>query len=170
MTLGRLSASERSKGVEEVIRTLPSLLDALPDIRYLVVGDGDDLQRLRQLAGDLGVTPQVIFTGRIDEQEKADHYRLADAYVMVGRLEGFGYVFLEAMASGLPAVGSRLDGSREPLQDGRLGLLVDPDEPEEIRQAIVQALKQKKAVPPELESFSMQRFNRQIGCAVLGER
>ena len=167
MTMGRLSSAERSKGFEEVIRVLPSLTNTLPGLRYLVVGGGDDLPRLQQLVQDLELSETVVFTGHIDEAEKAEHYRLADAYVMPSRLEGFGYVFLEAMATGLPVVGSRLDGSSEPLMDGRLGALVDPDEPDEIRRAIVRALKQEKSVPEELEFFSLERFDQQTRDAVL---
>ena len=82
--------------------------------------------------GRWGLSDRVVFAGFIPEAEKADHYRLADAYVMPGRGEGFGFVFLEAMACGIPVVGSRLDGSREALRQGDLGILVDPDRPDDI--------------------------------------
>ena len=68
-------------------------------------------------------------TGRIAEEEKVAHYHLADAYVMPSRGEGFGIVILEAMACGVPALASSKDGGREALLDGKLGLLVDPDDP-----------------------------------------
>jgi len=105
MTLGRLSAEEKYKGFDETMQLLPVLSKQIPNIAYLIVGDGDDRARLEAQAKALGVGDRVVFTGFIPEAEKADHYRLADAFVMPGRGEGFGFVFLEALACGIPAVG-----------------------------------------------------------------
>lgn len=82
MTLGRMTASERYKGFDELLEVLPSVVKEIPAVVYLVVGDGDDRQRLEQKAKDFGVNDKVIFTGRIKEEEKADHYRLADVFAM----------------------------------------------------------------------------------------
>jgi phosphatidylinositol alpha-1,6-mannosyltransferase len=159
MTLGRLAAEEKYKGFDEIMDLLPALLQPIPDIVYLIVGDGDDRPRLEAKAQSLGVGDRVIFTGFIPEAEKADHYRLADAFVMPGRGEGFGFVFLEALACGIPVVGSRLDGSREALRDGALGILVDPRRPEEIQAGILEALKRPRGViPAGLDYFSFENF------------
>jgi glycosyltransferase involved in cell wall biosynthesis len=163
MTLGRLSAAERYKGVDEILAILPTLVAQLPKLRYLVVGDGDDRPRLEQKARSLGVDGHVIFAGRIDEGEKADHYRLADAFAMPGRGEGFGFVFLEAMACGVPVVASKLDGSREAVRHGELGLVVDPDDSAALAAAILTALQQPKAIPPGLDYFSFPRFAERLG-------
>ena len=168
MSMGRMSSTERAKGFDEVLGVLPALVESLPGIRYLLVGDGDDRHRLTRLAEELGIASRVIFTGRIGESEKADHFRLADAFVMPSRLEGFGYVFLEAMACGLPVVGSRLDGSNEPLMDGRLGTLVDPDDGDAIRRAILAAIAKGKSVPADLAHFSLAQFGARIRQAILG--
>jgi hypothetical protein len=85
--------------------------------------------RLEEKANSLGLSDKVVFTGRISESEKVAHYNLADAYVMPSTGEGFGIVLIEAAACGVPVVGSRVDGSREALLDGRLGHLVDPTQP-----------------------------------------
>ena len=77
----------------------------------------------------MGLSDRVIFTGYIPESEKIAHYNLADVYVMPSTGEGFGIVLLEAVACGVPVVGSRVDGSREALLDGQLGRLVDPGNP-----------------------------------------
>jgi glycosyltransferase involved in cell wall biosynthesis len=85
-----------------------------------------DRRCLQEKARSLGVHGRVVFAGYVPESEKADHYRLADAYVMPGRGEGFGIVYLEALACGVPVVASEVDGSREAVREGALGILVDP--------------------------------------------
>lgn len=161
MTFGRMAAEEAYKGFDEVMGVMPSLLGDFPDLVYLLVGDGSDRQRLEDKARRLGLSSRVVFTGRIAESEKADHYRLADAYVMPGHGEGFGFVLLEAMACGIPAVASSADGSREAVRDGLLGLVVDPRDPDDIRRGIAQALhRQRGAVPPGLDYFSYANFER----------
>lgn len=166
MTLGRLSATERYKGFDEVLDLLPELLKPLPNLVYLIAGDGDDRGRLQRKAQTLGVADYVIFTGYIPESEKADHYRLADAYVMPGRGEGFGFVLLEAMACGVPAVASRLDGSREAVRSGELGIVVDPNDREELRAGIFAALAQPKRVPPGIAYFTISNFQRRLQAIV----
>lgn len=159
LTLGRLAATEGYKGVDEVLELLPALAERFPDIAYLVVGDGDDRERLAEKARHLGVADRVVFSGFISEAEKADHYRLADAYVMPSQGEGFGFVFLEAMACGVPALGSRLDGSREALRGGALGVLVDPRDREDLLQGIMEVLHRPRGViPPGLSYFSLENF------------
>jgi glycosyltransferase involved in cell wall biosynthesis len=101
-----------------------------------------------------------VFTGYVAEHEKADHFRLADAFVMPGRGEGFGIVYLEAMACGIPVVASSADASREAVRGGQLGYLAHPDRPEEIVAAIRQALAQTdRTVPQELAYFSFDAFS-----------
>ncbi|MBI5444585.1 MAG: asparagine synthase (glutamine-hydrolyzing) [Deltaproteobacteria bacterium] len=162
LTVGRIVSQERAKGFDEVLDVLPSLLREMPDLAYLVVGEGDDLPRLRRKANDLGISFSVVFAGYVPEEEKAAHFRLADAYVMPSRGEGFGYVFLEAMASGVPVVASILDGGREAVLDGRLGVLVDPDSRESIANGIREALARPKGVPEGLDYFSYARFGTRL--------
>lgn len=158
MTLGRLSEKEQSKGFDRVISILPNLLKIKPNIRYLIVGDGADRDRLRQLSREHEVCRHVIFCGAILEHEKVDHYRLADAYVMPSAMEGFGYVYLEALACGLAVVGSQVDGSRDALLDGELGELINPDDSKALTAAILRALEKPKIVPEQLQRFSLDRF------------
>jgi glycosyltransferase involved in cell wall biosynthesis len=136
MTVGRLAGQERYKGFDEVIEAMPELLRRFPSLKYIIVGDGDDRKRLEGKARSLGLCNQVIFTGRIPENQKALHYNLADAYVMPSCGEGFGIVLIEAAACGVPVIGSRADGSREALLEGRLGALVDPRAPSELISAV----------------------------------
>ena len=157
-TLGRLSALERYKGFDEVLEVMPSLVQEMPDLVYLIVGDGDDRARLQSKVTFLRLERNVVFTGYIAEQEKADHYRIADAFVMPGRGEGFGIVYLEAMACGIPVIASKADASREAVLEGKLGILADPGNPQEIRAAIKEALARPHVLQKELEYFSFERF------------
>jgi phosphatidyl-myo-inositol dimannoside synthase len=163
MTLGRLSSSERYKGIDEVLELLPKLTEEIANVAYLVVGDGNDRQRLERNAKSLAIEEHVLFTGYIPESEKPDHYRLADAFVMPGRGEGFGIVYLEAMACGVPVVASKVDASREVVRDGELGILVDPDDPHEVRAGILGALDHPKGIVPEgLDQYSFSSFERRL--------
>jgi len=137
-------------------------------LKYLVAGDGDDRPRLESKVRSLGLAERVIFTGMVNERDKADHFRLADAFVMPGRGEGFGFVFLEALACGVPAVGSQLDGSREALRDGLLGELVDPANPASVKQGILRALAKPKEIPPGLSYFAWPAFAQRVADAVRG--
>jgi len=162
-TLARLDALERMKGVDEVLGVLPRLLVRRPNLVYLIMGDGTDRPRLENKARLLRVSEHVVFAGRITEHEKVEHYRLADAYVMPSRGEGFGFVFLEALACGIPVVASSIDGGREAVRDGMLGGLVDPRVPEDIICGIEGALAQPRGVVPEgLQYFSFENFTSRV--------
>lgn len=188
MTLGRLSPEEKYKGIDEMIELMPRLAQDFPGIAYLVCGEGADRSRLvakaRELRLDVldfsGKSPgrleatidqpmasRVVFTGLVAESEKADHYRLADVYVMPSSGEGFGIAFIEALACGVPAIGSKADGSREALREGRLGRLVDPRDPDDIYDAVIRTLADSAGPGPriargELEYFSEERFTSRL--------
>jgi glycosyltransferase involved in cell wall biosynthesis len=162
LTVGRLEAAERSKGFDEVLEVMPELPE---DVVYMIAGGGNDATRLQLRAKDLGVASRVVFTGLFPDDEKPDLYNLADTYVMPSRGEGFGFVFLEAMACGVPVIGSKLDGGREALLGGQLGMLVDPTNRAEIRAAIVESLQRPRRVPEGLEYFSFENFKQRIRSA-----
>jgi glycosyltransferase involved in cell wall biosynthesis len=163
LTLGRMDAAERAKGFDEVLEVLPSLLEDFPTLTYCLAGDGTDRARLEQKAQKLGVREQTVFTGYVPEEQKLDLYRLADLFVMPSRLEGFGYVFLEALATGIPVVASSVDGSREAVRGGAWGSLADPNNRDEVLNAIRSGLTNPK-IPErsELEYFSVQRFRDRV--------
>ncbi|MGF1460392.1 MAG: glycosyltransferase family 4 protein [Leptolyngbyaceae cyanobacterium] len=139
MTVARLWSGDIYKGVDVTIRALPKILRAFPDVKYLVVGRGDDQPRLAKLAQDLGVADRVVFAGFIPDQRLVEHYRLADAYVMPSK-EGFGIVYLEAMACGVPTLSGDDDGSADPLQDGKVGWRVPYRDPVAVAQACIEIL------------------------------
>lgn len=156
LTVGRLDSGERSKGFDEVLDVLRDLPE---DVVYVIAGGGNDFPRLQKKTVELGLSRRVVFTGLFEEREKPDLYNLADVYVMPSRGEGFGFVFLEAMACGVPVIGSKSDGGREALRGGELGLLVDPTNPAELRAAIVETLARgERRIPPGLDYFSFEKF------------
>ena len=122
LTVGRLHGGERYKGHDRILRALPDLTAEFSEIIYVVAGDGDDRARLERLACRVGVHRHVRFLGRVEDDDLADLYRAADLFVLPSTGEGFGIVFLEAMASGTRALGLASHGAMDPLGDGRLGV------------------------------------------------
>lgn len=177
LTVGRLSTAERYKGQDRILRILSGVREQIQnskgegrnsEIRYLIVGDGDDRPRLEGLAEELDVRDAVIFGGKIPIEELNDHYNLCDLFAMPSTGEGFGIVFLEALACGKPVLAGNKDASRDALLDGEIGVLVDPDNPAELRDAMVSILLKKHPHPliyqPEvlrrraIEHFGFEKF------------
>lgn len=119
------------KGLDQAIRAFARLLPTAPDACYLLVGAGPFEPELRRIAREEGVADRVILAGQVTEDELVAHYRLGDVFVMPNRevangdTEGFGLVFLEANACGLPVIAGRDGGSRDAVRDGENGLVVD---------------------------------------------
>jgi phosphatidylinositol alpha-1,6-mannosyltransferase len=159
LTISRMSAGDRYKGHDRVIAALPALLRVGADIAYLIVGSGDDVPRLREAARKCGVSDRVIFTGMVSAEELADHYRLADVFIMPSTKEGFGIVFLEAAACGVPVIGGNKDGSWDALREGRLGRAVDPEDEQEIVRAVLATLAEGSgADTTPVDVFRRERF------------
>jgi phosphatidyl-myo-inositol dimannoside synthase len=128
LIVGRLSATERYKGHEELIRAWPAILRRVRHARLVVVGEGDDRPRLTALAAELAVSEAVEFTGFVSRAELAQQYARAALFALPSKGEGFGLVYLEAMLVGLPCIGSIHDAAHEVIADGETGILVDPDD------------------------------------------
>jgi phosphatidylinositol alpha-1,6-mannosyltransferase len=173
LTVGRLSVHERYKGQDRVIRVLADLERASGPLCYIIAGSGDDRPRLEQLAREHNVSHLVTFAGFVPDEEILDHYRLADVFVMPSTGEGFGIVFLEAMACGCPVIAGNRDGSVDALAHGELGRLIDPHAPDELLQALVATLGEGRRHDrsiPGLERFSMPRFSDRVDELIGGLR
>ncbi|MEO0457590.1 MAG: glycosyltransferase family 4 protein [Cyanobacteria bacterium P01_A01_bin.114] len=169
MTVARLWSGDIYKGVDVTIRALDAIAAIFPSVKYLVIGRGDDQPRLAQLAQELGVADRVIFAGFVPTEDLVNHYRLADGYVMPSK-EGFGIVYLEAMACGVPVIAGDDDGSADPLQDGRLGWQVPHRDPEAVAAACIDLLKGEDARcdgkwlrQEALNHFGSEALARQLG-------
>ena len=140
LTVSRFDQSEQYKGYDVVLSGLAAVAQNVPDVTYLLIGDGDDLSRVQRFAKEKGVADRVVFAGAIPNQELPRYYNLADLFVMPSKNEGLGIVYLEALACGKPVIASATGGARDALLDGRLGQLVDPDDIAAIAEAIVRTL------------------------------
>ena len=160
MTVARLRSTDIYKGVDVTIQALPQIAKTFPNVKYLVIGRGDDRPRLTKLAADLGVSEKVIFAGFVPTADLAEHYKLADAYVMPSQ-EGFGIVYLEALACGIPVLAGDADGSADPLQDGKLGWRVPHRDSAAVAVACVEMLRgeDKRCDRPWLREQTLARFS-----------
>jgi phosphatidylinositol alpha-1,6-mannosyltransferase len=135
------------KGQDAGIRALASLSSEFPDLRYVLVGEGHDEKRLRDIARELGVADRVIFAGAIDDADLQEAYATATVYLGPSRIdneinvEGFGISFLEASASGVPVVAGDSGGVRSAVRDGETGLVVPPEDIEAMASAVASFLR-----------------------------
>jgi phosphatidylinositol alpha-1,6-mannosyltransferase len=140
LTVSRLYAR---KGIDRVIQSLPAVLRRIPDLVYLVVGDGGYRPELEQLVSRHELGANVVFAGAVPDYELTDHYSLGDVFIMAnrempdGETEGFGLVFLEANACGLPVIAGKAGGSVDAVTDQVNGLVVDGDDVAAIGAAVI---------------------------------
>jgi glycosyltransferase involved in cell wall biosynthesis len=128
------------KRLDDLVRAARALRPRIPRLRVRIVGEGPESARLRRLAQDLGLADTVTFLGEISRQRLAVEYVGADCFCLPTVQEGFGIVFTEAMAAGLPVVACRAAAVPEVVEDGTTGLLVSPRSPEELAMAMEKLL------------------------------
>jgi len=128
------------KRLDDLVRATATLRTRIPGVRVRIVGEGPESARLRRLARALGLDDTVTFLGEIARQALAVEYVGADCFCLPTVQEGFGIVFTEAMAAGLPVVACRAAAVPEVVEDGRTGLLVSPRSPEELAMALEKVL------------------------------
>ena len=141
LTVNRLAAGEEFHSYDQILAALPYIRKTLPKVHYLIVGKGDDRPRLERLIDRLQLQDCVTLVGFVSDAELPDYYNLCDLFAMPSKLEGFGIVYLEAMASGKPAVGGQ-DGAMDALGQGKFGAIVNPDDVTEIATTLTQILTQ----------------------------
>jgi len=136
LAVGRMDSAERYKGHDQLIDAWPMVIHRVPDARLIIVGGGDDVTRLREKARNSGAAKSITFTGFVSTQELDNLYSAAAIFALPSRGEGFGLVYLEAMAHRLACIGSIHDAAAEVIVDGETGRLVDQDAPESLPTAI----------------------------------
>jgi len=175
------------KGQDFAIRALAALADEFPELRYVIVGDGHDEQRLRDLTRELGVTDRVIFAGALSDDDLPEAYATSTIYVGLSRVdkdvnaEGFGISFVEAGASGVPSVAGDSGGVRSAVRDGETGIVVPPTDVASITGAIASLLRDdnrrrsmgeaaRRAVETHYNWERVARDTREFTYSVVGER
>lgn len=138
LTVGRLV---RRKGVDTMLEAMPDVLHSFPNAVYVIAGVGPDLPRLKSIVNRLGLDEHVRFVGRVEDRQLRVCYSSADVFVTAAReeppsVEGFGLVFLEAGACGIPVVGTRAGGIEDAIVDGETGELVEPNDPRALAQTV----------------------------------
>lgn len=172
LTVCRLAAAERYKGYDQILAALPAIRRVLPDVHYIIVGKGNDQARIEQLIAQSQLQDCVTLAGFVPEAELCHYYNLCDVFAMPSKREGFGIVYLEALACGKPVLGGNQDGSVDALDHGKLGVLVDPDNVAEIAQTLIQILQgtypNALMYQPEqlrqtaIAGFGFERFTTQL--------
>ncbi|PIR13508.1 hypothetical protein COV49_01955 [Candidatus Falkowbacteria bacterium CG11_big_fil_rev_8_21_14_0_20_39_10] len=134
----------KRKGVDKAIEVMPEVLKSFPNLVYVVAGGGPDEGYLKTSppAPFLIKRGELVFLGKITDEEKWTWLDLCDIFIMPtreedGNFDGFGIVYLEANLSGKPVIAGRSGGVAEAVEDGVSGLLVDPNDAEEIKNAII---------------------------------
>jgi glycosyltransferase involved in cell wall biosynthesis len=140
LTVTRLTKHSARKNVDGVLKAV-AMLDGAPRVHYTIIGDGDDEERLQALAAELGIASQVDFKGRTNETDLLACYRTADLFVLAAKaskrdIEGFGIVYIEASATGVPSICSRAGGAVDALHEGENGLLIADSSPQSIAAGI----------------------------------
>jgi phosphatidyl-myo-inositol dimannoside synthase len=131
LTVARME--DRYKGHDVILRALPLIRARVPDVQWIVLGEGPLRPGLERLAGALGVADAARFLGSVSDAERDRWLRSAHLLAMPSRLpaggfagEGFGIVYLEANAHGMPVVAGNVAGPLDAVVDGETGTLVDP--------------------------------------------
>ena len=140
LTVGRLDSTQQYKGYDKILRALPEMRRQIPNVHYILVGQGSDRPRIEQLIAQLNLQNCVTLAGFVPDDEIGDYYNLCDVFAMPSKGEGFGIVYLEALACGKPTLGGNQDGAIDALCHGELGALVDPDDVDAIAQTLIQIL------------------------------
>jgi phosphatidylinositol alpha-1,6-mannosyltransferase len=140
VSVGRLVSR---KGFDFVIKSLPRVISKNSHVHYLIVGTGPLREYLESQVSALNLKQHVTFTGKVSDEELVPHYKIGEAFIMPNRTmpdgdtEGFGLVFLEANACGVPVIGGRAGGAQEAVIDGLNGISVDGYDLENIEQAML---------------------------------
>ena len=164
LTVSRLSASDRYKGIDHLIQSMPAILASAPATKLRIVGRGDDRPRLHQLARDLGIDAAVEFAGYVDDRQLRHEFARCTVFALPSQKEGFGLVYLEAMAHGKPCIAAQAGGAPE-VVTSESGLLVPYADIPALSAACLAALTRTwdtGAIRACAQRFSYQEFRNRL--------
>jgi phosphatidyl-myo-inositol dimannoside synthase len=150
--------------VEHMIAAMPEIRRAMPDARLRIVGRGDDAARLRALTDKLGMNEAIQFLGYVPDAELEEEFRTCRLFALPSKKEGFGLVFLEAMAQGRPCLGVRAGGVPEVITP-ETGVMVEYGDVAAIARASVDALRRdwdESAILDRARQFAYEPFRERL--------
>jgi len=168
LVVSRLSTTESYKGIDHLIEAMPSVRTAVPDARLRIVGRGDALPGLQELARRLNLGGVVEFAGFVSDSELPGEFARCRLFALPSQKEGFGLVYLEAMANGRPCLGARSGGTPEVITP-ESGVLVEFGDVPGIAAAIVAALGRPwpaEALVERSRVFSYLRFKERLSSLI----
>lgn len=152
------------KGVAEIIKVLPKLIQQVGPVNFLILGEGEEMSNLQKMGKELGLAKNLYFLGKIKHSEIAPYFKAADAFVLNSQYEGLSHAILDAMQAGVPVVASRMGGNAELITAGQEGLLFDYQQPAKLLDALVRILSDEilskkftQAAKVKLAKFSWER-------------
>ena len=164
LTVARLTSLDCYKGIDHLIDAMPAILAQNPLVKLRIVGRGDDRPRLQQRARDLRLGDAIEFTGYIEDTRLKAEFAGCSLFALPSKMEGFGLVFAEAMASGRPCLGAR-DGGIPEVITPESGVLVDYGDVPALAAACLHALEKtwdRDAIRARAEEFSYTRFRDRL--------
>jgi phosphatidyl-myo-inositol dimannoside synthase len=167
LTVARLATYESDKGYDKIIELMPNLKLTFPSLHYVLAGSGSEqeISRLKQKIKDVEMEGHIHLPGFISNQELYTYFAGANVFVMPSKKEGFGIVYIEAMANGTPVIAGNKDGSTDAVSAYTMGHLVNPDDIDEIKETISIILSSE---PNNLDSnkviedFSFDHFCKRV--------
>ncbi|HEY2461332.1 MAG TPA: glycosyltransferase family 4 protein [Candidatus Acidoferrum sp.] len=168
LAVGRWLSTERYKGMDTLITALPRLLMEFPDLQLVAVGEGDDRAWLERLAEQSGVRLHVHFLGGLSYAELAACYSACEIFALPSKGEGFGLVYLEAMACGKPVIGGAHGGAPEVIEDGKTGYLVEHGDAGQLATSL-ETLLADPAMAREMGARGKQRVEREFRFTVFAK-
>ncbi|MEB3280972.1 MAG: glycosyltransferase family 4 protein [Lyngbya sp.] len=176
LTVNRLVSQESYRGYDKILEVLPQIRQVIPNVHYIIAGKGDDRPRLEKSIVEQQLQDCVTLAGFVPDSELCDHYNLGDVFAMPSKFEGFGIVFLEALACGKPVLAGNQDGAIDALSQGELGALVNPDDTKEIAKTLVEVLQRTYPLPlmyqPEalrkrvIEIYGFEQFKARLNQSI----
>ncbi len=177
LTVSRLDRNTNYKGYNTILESLVEVRKHIPNVHYILVGKGDNQPQIEVLIKKLNLQECVTLTGFVPEQELCDHYNLCNVFALPSTGEGFGIVYLEALACGKPVLAGNTDGSADPLLHGELGCLVSPNDVSEVAKQLIHILQGTYPNPvlyqPEqlrekvIALFELHQFQQQLSNLIL---
>lgn len=168
LIVSRLTQADAYKGIDTMIEAMPLILRQYPSAQLRIVGGGDDVTRLQQLVGTGGLEDAVRFAGIVGDEALRGEYADCDIFALPSRKEGFGLVYLEAMAQGKPCLAARAGGAPE-VVNSAVGALVEYGNTDQIAVAVADLLRHPRdprAIRRRADEFSFPVFTQRLASAL----